>query len=172
MESEPVLQTRTPWAEFLIFLVQVVAATCCLGLAIDLVTANVAVEYFTIHHPKVVDSESPWVMALIWGVGASWWFGLIAGCLVWFANTRRAMPLTRKRIFRMIVKALIVTWVLMMLILVSVYFFAGFIPESSRKPNFEHDRRLMAVALAHLNEYAIGGIACLVLMYRVWRLRD
>lgn len=71
MESEPVLQTRTPWAEFLIFLVQVVAATCCLGLAIDLVTANVAVEYFTVHHPKVVDSESPWVMALVWGVGAS-----------------------------------------------------------------------------------------------------
>lgn len=33
-----------------------IGLACCLGIAMDLVTANVAVEYFTVHHPKLVDS--------------------------------------------------------------------------------------------------------------------
>lgn len=56
----------------IVFLLQVVLLSCLLGIALDMVTANVAVEYFTGHHPHVVDSDSPWVLALVWGPGASW----------------------------------------------------------------------------------------------------
>jgi hypothetical protein len=30
-----------------------------LGVCLDLVTANVAVEYFTVHHPKILPTENP-----------------------------------------------------------------------------------------------------------------
>ena len=91
-----------------VFILQVVLATCLLGIAIDVVTANVAVEYFTVYHPHVVDSNSPWVMALVWGVGASWWFGAIASVLLWWINIRRPQPLSRMRVFWMAVKGMIV----------------------------------------------------------------
>lgn len=162
----------TPRVEALVFTLQVVAATCLLGISIDVVTANVAVEYFTVHHPHVVDSESPWVMALIWGVGASWWFGLIAAVLLWWVNSRRTEPLERKRILRMVVRSMILIWAIMMGILVGVYAFAGIIPAHRRPATFESDRRLMAVALSHASEYVLGGIVTLVLLVRVARAKS
>jgi hypothetical protein len=157
--------------ELLVFLFQVVCLACLLGLAIDVVTANVAVEYFTVHHPHVVDSRSPWVMALVWGIGASWWFGLIAGVLLWWINFRRAQPLSSKRIVRIIVPYLVVIWLVMMGIVAGVYGIAGRIPEKQRRATFESDRRLMAVALSHSTEYALGGIATILLMIRIARVR-
>jgi len=159
------------WVERAVFVLQVVAATCLLGIAIDVITANVAVEYFTVHHPHVVDSDSPWVMAVVWGVGASWWFGLIAAVLIWWMNTRRATPLPRKRVFHMVVPSMILIWVIMMGILGGVYALAGQIPAEERRPTFESDRRLMAVAMSHASEYILGGIVTVVLMVRVARLK-
>lgn len=158
--------------ETFIFLFQVVLLSCLLGIAIDVVTANVAVEYFTVHHPHVVDSESPWVMALVWGIGASWWFGLAAGVLLWWMNIRRQQPLSRKRILRMIVPCLVVIWLVMMGIVAGVYGIAGRIPETQRRVTFESDRRLMAVALSHSTEYVLGGIVTIVLMIQIARVRE
>jgi hypothetical protein len=158
--------------ETFIFLFQVVLLSCLLGIAIDVVTANVAVEYFTVHHPHVVDSESPWVMALVWGIGASWWFGLAAGVLLWWMNIRRQQPLSRKRILRMIVPCLVVIWLVMMGIVAGVYGIAGRIPETQRRVTFESDRRLMAVALSHSTEYVLGGIVTIVLMIQIARVTE
>jgi hypothetical protein len=49
------------------------------GIAHDVVTAHVYVEYFTKFHPHIIDSESPMAMALLWGVIATWWMGLLIG---------------------------------------------------------------------------------------------
>lgn len=38
------------------------------GIAHDQITARVCVEYFTIGHPRVFDTESPTLLALGWGV--------------------------------------------------------------------------------------------------------
>lgn len=160
------------WREGLVLTIQVTLLACLLGIAIDLVTANVAVEYFTVHHPRVVDSTSPWVMALVWGVGASWWFGLIAGALLWGINRRRSHPLPRRRIMKMVVPALGVIWGAMMTILVAVLAFASTIPTEQRKASFEADSRLMAVALAHAGEYVLGAIVTIVLMVKVARLKS
>ena len=158
--------------ETLAFLLQVVSLSCLLGLAVDVVTANVAVEYFTVHHPHVVDSHSPWIMAVVWGIGASWWFGLIAGGLLWWMNMRRPRPLSDKRILRMIVASLIAIWFVMMAIVAGVYGIAGRIPEKERKATFESDRRLMAVALSHSTEYVLGGIVTIVLMVQIARAKE
>ncbi len=163
---------RPGWGEALAFVLQVVLLSCALGIAVDLVTANVAVEYFTVHHPHVVDSESPWVMALVWGVGASWWFGLVAGALMWWMNSRRVDPLPRRRVVRMVGRAMVLLWLVMMGIVGGVYAIAGTIPADDRRPTFESDRRLMAVAMSHAAEYVLGGILTVVLMARIARLKE
>ena len=86
-------------------------------------------------------------------------------------NVRRAQPLSGKRILRMIVPYLVVIWFVMMSIVAGVYGFAGRIPKEQRRVTFESDRRLMAVALSHSTEYALGGIATVLLMVRVARIR-
>ena len=54
-------------------------AACVYGVLHDQVTARVCLEYFTVGHPRLIDSESPTVLALFWGVVASWWGGLLVG---------------------------------------------------------------------------------------------
>ena len=172
MDIQHATAGRSPRTESLLFVLQAVLATCLLGVAIDVVTANVAVEYFTVHHPHVVDSESPWVMALVWGIGASWWFGFIAAVLLWWVNSRRARPLPRKTVLRMVVRSLIFIWVFMIFVVGAVYAIGGLVPPAQRRPTFDSDRRLMAVAMAHATEYVLGGILTVVLMIRIARLRN
>lgn len=62
------------------------------GICHDLVTAHISLEYFTVGHPKVIDSESPFHLALAWGVIATWWVGLILGVLLSFAARAGKRP--------------------------------------------------------------------------------
>ena len=54
-------------------------ATILYGVLHDLVTAHLCVEYFTIAHPPVFPTRSPILLALGWGIIASWWVGLLLG---------------------------------------------------------------------------------------------
>lgn len=56
-----------------------VAAACGYGILHDLVTAHLCVEYFTIGHPPVFPTSDPVLLALGWGVLATWWVGLPLG---------------------------------------------------------------------------------------------
>jgi hypothetical protein len=62
-----------------------VAAAIGYGIVHDQVTARICVEYFTIGHPRLIDSESPTVLAFFWGVVATWWVGLPLGIGLAFA---------------------------------------------------------------------------------------
>lgn len=151
------------------FILLVVAATAAFGIALDLVTAHVAVEYFSVHHPHVVDSDSPVVMALIWGIGASWWFGGIAAVAFWWYNARRPRPVAPPRMLAWVVRALVWLWATMMGILAAIYGLAGLAPVEQRGPSFEHDRRLVAVAMTHATEYVLGGIVVVLLLIKIAR---
>jgi hypothetical protein len=59
-----------------------IAAAVGYGIAHDMVTAHVCVEYFTIGHPPLIESQSPVVLALFWGVVATWWVGLPLGVML------------------------------------------------------------------------------------------
>ena len=59
-----------------------VAAAIAYGILHDQVTARVAIEYFTVAHPRIVESEDPTVLGLVWGVVATWWVGAILGTLL------------------------------------------------------------------------------------------
>lgn len=59
-----------------------VAAAVAYGVLHDQVTARICVEYFTIGHPLLVPSYSPTLLALAWGVVATWWVGLVGGLVL------------------------------------------------------------------------------------------
>ena len=67
---------------FLMIVVLCIGLAIVYGIAHDLVTAHVCVEYFTIGHPRVIDSTAPVDLALTWGVLATWWVGLGLGLLL------------------------------------------------------------------------------------------
>lgn len=49
------------------------------GILHDQITARVCIEYFTIGHPPLIDSQDPTLIAFAWGFMATWWFGLLVG---------------------------------------------------------------------------------------------
>ncbi len=52
------------------------------GILHDLVTAHICVEYFSVAHPPVFPTNNPTLLALGWGVLATWWVGLALGLLL------------------------------------------------------------------------------------------
>ena len=59
-----------------------VVAACLYGIAMDQITARVCIEYFTIGHPKIFNTQDPTILALGWGIIATWWVGLPLGLLI------------------------------------------------------------------------------------------
>lgn len=162
---------NTALRRFLAIVFGATGLACLLGISLDLVTANVAVEYFSVHHPQLVATESPWALALIWGVAASWWFGAISGVIVASINHRRRDPLEPLRILKWTLVACIAIWLVMMAILVAVLAIASAVPVEQRPATFDADRRLVAVAVTHQSEYVLGAFALLVIAVMTWRSR-
>ena len=49
-------------------------------------------EYFTVGHPRIIASESPTILGLVWGVVATWWVGLPLGIALAFAARGGGWP--------------------------------------------------------------------------------
>jgi hypothetical protein len=58
------------------------AAAAAYGIVMDQITARVCLEYFTVGHPPVFPTTSPTLLALGWGVLATWWVSLPLGVLL------------------------------------------------------------------------------------------
>ena len=71
------------------------------GVLHDQVTSRVCLEYFTVAHPKLIDSDSPTLVGLVWGVAATWWAGLAVGFWVGATAREGAPPwLTARELLR------------------------------------------------------------------------
>ncbi len=68
--------------QFLAIVVLCVLAAVTYGIVHDQVTVRVCIEYFTIGHPPVFATTSPTLLALGWGVIATWWVGLPLGIVL------------------------------------------------------------------------------------------
>lgn len=69
-----------------------IAAGIAYGITHDQITARLSVEYFTIGHPILIDTQSPTILGLLWGVVATWWAGAILGALLGLAATLGPWP--------------------------------------------------------------------------------
>ena len=152
-----------------------VLAAVTYGVVHDQFTARICVEYFTIGHPPLVPSESPTVLALAWGVVATWWVGLPLGALLAVAARSGAKPkLLARELRRPIVRLLIAMAIGAALAGSVAYVLArtGVISLQGRLATLvpaDRHARFLADLWAHSASYALGltgGLAVCVSTFR------
>lgn len=152
-----------------------IAAAILYGVLHDQVTARVCLEYFTVFHPPVFATQSPTLLALGWGVIATWWVGAFLGLLLVISARAGSRPkLPAIRVLNPILKLLMVMAGSAVLAGFSGFVLAreGVIPPppwvSAKLPLVAH-ARFMADWWAHGASYAVGffgGILLCILQYR------
>ena len=154
-----------------------VAAAIFYGIVHDQVTARICIEYFTVGHPRLIDSDSPTVLAFFWGVVATWWIGLPLGLgLAVAARVGRRPKLKARDLIRPIGKLLA-----FMFIVAAVAGLIGFTtskagvfhliePLASRVPSDKHTA-FLTDGWAHSGSYLTGIVGGLALSLLTWRRR-
>jgi hypothetical protein len=163
--------------QFLKIILLAVAAAIVYGICMDNVTARVCVEYFSIGHPHVIDSESPTDLAFVWGVLATWWAGLIVGVPLAFTARAGARPqlvagdLVRPLGFLLAAMALVTLvagitgyWLASHGAIVLAHPLSDWIAP-------ERHIRFLADGAAHLGAYASGFVGGIILWITTWRKR-
>ena len=69
-----------------------IVAAILYGIVHDQITAHLCIEYFTVFHPKIISSQAPTLLALAWGVVATWWVGAILGILLAIVSQAGSRP--------------------------------------------------------------------------------
>ncbi len=87
--------------EYLKIILLCILSAIAYGIVQDQITARICIEYFTIGHPRIILSEDPTLIALLWGVIATWWVGLFLGIPVVLASRIGNWPkLDAKKLLR------------------------------------------------------------------------
>lgn len=155
-----------------------IAAAVLYGITQDQVTARVCVEYFTVGHPPLFDTDSPMLLAFGWGTVATWWVGLLLGLgLAVAARAGRGPKRTASELVRPIARLLGVIAASSLLAGVVGWFLAraGAItlaPYLASRIAPDCHAAFLADGAAHLAAYAVGGLGGVVLSWRVWRARQ
>jgi len=162
--------------EFLKIVAFSVGAAIAYGIIHDQVTAHLCVEYFTIAHPPVFPTQSPFWLAVGWGIIATWWVGLPLGIvLAIVARAGPRPPLSLKDVRPLIFQLLIAMALTALVagILGAVLAASGRLqlPEELAQliPSSKHVA-FMADAWAHRASYASGVIGGLIVIgFTLWR---
>lgn len=147
------------------------------GIVHDQITARLCVEYFTIGHPPVFDTRSPTLLAVGWGIIATWWVGLLLGVPLAVAARAGSRP---KRDARSLVRPILIL-LAVMAVCALISGTIGFLlarrgdvflvePLSDLIPLEKH-AAFLADLWAHSASYLIGFVGGLVVIVSVWRSR-
>ncbi len=143
----------------------------------DQVTAHLCVEYFSVAHPKVIASQSPFLLAIVWGVIATWWVGAFLGIgLVIAARAGKRQPWGVAELFRPIGILLFAMFAIAFLAGLSAYIAmsAGWIWLAGGWADVIPPERhiwFMVDAWSHLASYASGFLGEIILWIYTWRQR-
>jgi hypothetical protein len=148
-----------------------VAAAVAYGLVHDQITAHLCVEYFSVAHPKVIESDSPFLLALVWGVLATWWVGLILGIPLAAGARIGSWPKLEATHLRLPILVLLAVMAMCAGVAgLTAKAAAGdslayFAPELSRSIPLEKHQTFIGVWVAHTTSYATGflGGMCLLI---------
>ncbi|HXT87202.1 MAG TPA: hypothetical protein VN745_09280 [Verrucomicrobiae bacterium] len=144
-------------------------AAIAYGIVMDQITIRVCPEYFTIAHPHILNTGSLTLLALAWGVVATWWAGAIAGVAFAFAARAGKLP---KVTWRRFVRPLAVLALVMALCTIAAGFIGAWMVNSGSIPAvqawamslpLDKQAAFMADAFAHVASYLIGALGCLTI---------
>ena len=135
------------------------------GLLHDLFSSAMCKEYFTVHHPKIIESDHWLAMALLWGVIATWWVGTVGGAfLAVCTQVGRAPAVDAGTVVSLAAKCAAAVLLLAPLTWLAVYAFGLNVLKSNHGTRTtEHDVRLMASAIMHAQSYLLSALVFLVL---------
>ncbi len=151
------------------------------GVLHDLFSAAVCKEYFTVHHPRLIESDHWLAMSFLWGFMATWWVGTLGGIwLAWCTQVGRAEPIPFKRTMRAAVIAAAGVLVLAPITWFAIYRFGQkVIARNPTDPPSELDVRAFSSGVMHMQSYtlaflafAVIGIAFVVKRYSKKKSRD
>ena len=154
-----------------------ILAAVTYGILHDQVTAHLCVEYFSIAHPMILPLSSPTLLALEWGVLATWWVGAFLGILL--ALAARSGPrekLSTREIIRPLVTLLFCMAMGALVAGTTGFLFAraGLFPLhgwlATAIPAAQHSR-FIADWWAHSASYLIGFVGGIALCAWVYRTR-
>ncbi len=154
-----------------------VLAACGYGVVHDQITVRVCVEYLSVAHPPLFPTRSPTLLALCWGVAATWFVGLAFGVvLAVMAHAGTPPPLAAA-----LLRKSILTLLAVMGLSAFATGLAGYgltrggiiaVPEvvTGMIPP-EKYARFIAVWCAHLTSYLVGLLGGALVCFRVWQAR-
>lgn len=149
------------------------------GILHDQVTARVCLEYFTVFHAPVFNTQSPTLLGIGWGIIATWWVGLFLGVLLAVAARVGKRPKVGLReLVKPVIRLMAVVGALALVFGVVGYFAAeqGWVGMSrswawaQRIPEARHTR-FLADLWAHNASYAFGFLGGAWLCVRTYRSR-
>lgn len=86
---------------FTFSLIASLLASISYGIVHDQITIRICPEYFTVWHPHLFKTTNLTLLALAWGVLATWWVGLILGCILGAAATiGNSPPATKSSVLK------------------------------------------------------------------------
>ena len=159
-----------------IWLLSILAAIMY-GILHDQVTARICVEYFSIAHPTILPLTSPTLLALQWGILATWWVGCCLGIgLAVSARLGLGPPLSARDLYRPLAILLLCMALGSLVAGITEFLLAraGLISLNGRLataiPAPKH-ARFMADWWAHAAAYVIGFLGGLTLCVRTFVTR-
>ncbi len=163
--------------QFFAIVALAILASVAYGVAHDQVTVRISLEYFTIGHPRLIDTSAPTMLGLFWGVVATWWVGLpLGGALAFAARSGTRPKINARHLVGPVLRLL----GLMAASALLVGAIAGALARSgalhlvdSLAAQVAADRhaRFIAVGGAHLASYVVGAIGGMALALLTWRRR-
>ena len=154
-----------------------IAAAIAYGIAHDQITVRICLEYFTIGHPPVFPTRNPTLLAIGWGIIATWWVGVLLGVPLAIVARAGSRP---KRTVGTLVRP--VVWLLAVMAVFAIiagltgWFFAsrGMVvlvgPIAEELAADRHVPFLIDL-WAHSASYLVGLVGGIVVLIRVWRSR-
>jgi hypothetical protein len=145
-----------------------IASSIAYGIVHDQITIRICPDYLLVWHPKLLSTNNLTLVALAWGVVATWWMGAFLGLIVGLGATAGRPPFAAKpAIFKAYIWVMaatglcaalagIVTWRLGLL---APSFIEG--PEISGL-SLDDRHRFMIAWVVHNTSYNIGAAAALV----------
>lgn len=151
-------------------------AAIAYGIVMDQITIRICPEYFTVAHPRILNTGSPTLAALGWGVASLWWSGLAAG-IVFALAARAGSP--RKLTWLHFVRPALVLLAVMAACAVAAGFVGGWLASTGQIPAVqawgsflpvEKQPAFMADLFAHALSYFAGAVGALMIaLAAAWR---